>query len=261
MCMQSPKPPDAIDNQREILSTQIKQAPKVLAANQQYSPQYNQLQLANLSEFLTGSRNTAGGISGIYSNIFPKFSAIGNEANTATRTSTVADIANLAPQLNAATRANNPQAAGLLDSLTQRAETDLAAGSRLTADQSNMLNNSVNGSQALRGMAYGPAASYSNVLANSAFGNQLYKERGANAQGVAGQLQQFYGNPLAQIGSIESTTPMLAGNAFGQAGNSFVAGKLADFNPESNYALALASQKYDASKTKSLEKNQSVNNL
>lgn len=261
MCMQSPKPPDAIDNQREILSTQIKQAPRVFAANQEWSPQYNQLQLGNLSEFLTGSRNTTGGVGGIYSTLFPKFTALGNDANTATRTATVNDAYSLAPQLNAATRANNPGAASLLDSLTSRAETDLAAGNRLTADQTNNLNNSVAGSQSLRGMAYGPAASYANVLASSDFGNQLYNQRGANASNVAGQLQGFYYNPLAQIGSIESTAPMLAGNAFGQGGSYMAPGKMSDFNPESAYAIALAAQKYDASKTKSQEKAQSISNL
>ena len=171
-------------------------------------------------------------------NLMPAEAAAQSAATSAQRVTDIRDVSTLGPQAQAAQAAANPGAAGLVNTLTTQAQAGLDAGSQLTADQSNQVNNSVNAAQASRGMAYGPAAAYGNVLANSEAGQQMQQQRKQQATNAVALNQQFYGDPFQAIlgrpsGAQAGSQSLLS------TGNQMQPGS--QFNPESPYAQSMYS--------------------
>lgn len=82
-------------------------------------------------------------------------------------------------------RQADPQAASLLDSLTQTANQELALDNRLDANQINQLEQSSRAGSAARGLGYGPSDVYEEMLAKMGYGEQLRQQRRGNALGLA----------------------------------------------------------------------------
>jgi len=82
--------------------------------------------------------------------------------------------------------------------LSQRAQEELAAGRRLTAEETRMAEQAARSAYAARGMALGPQAIAAEVLNRADVANQRYQQRLMNAQQMAGSLQGIYAPAMAQ---------------------------------------------------------------
>lgn len=118
----------------------------------------------------------------------------------------------------------DPTTAGLLDTMTGDAQTELGLGTRLDPDQMRLVQQSVRAGQADRGMGYGNADVYGEVLGASQFGQSLRNQRRAYAGDVVGLRQKIYGPAMAQTGTMMGISSGMG------------AGGPQTFNPESSYA-------------------------
>lgn len=169
--------------------------PYQLEWQQQYQPQYSKLDLQNTYDTLMGVDGTPGYLEQYRKFVLPEMIA----AQSAERAAGAADLGKVGPQYLAALKASNPQVANLYDLLAQQASDGLNAGSQMTGDQFRSLNNSLRSSQGARGMAYGPAASYAEMLAGSQFGDQLLRQRQEFAGGTAELGNRLYSLPTLQL--------------------------------------------------------------
>lgn len=181
--------------------------PQQLAWEQQYKPQYDAVTLQSYNDTLNGVGGKPGYLSLYENDVVPTITRATTAANTALRTSNRNDLSTLGPDVLAAIKAANPGQTGLMDKLTSDAQVGLDAGSQLTGDQFRTVNNAVNASNATRGVAYGPAASYAQVLANSGYGDQQYQQRHDNATQVAGLNNDYYTKQILNILGMDSTAP------------------------------------------------------
>ena len=237
MCM----PNASIANPAPIATTTLQEqtanAPQVLADNQTYSPQYNQLSLDNLSTMLTGTdAYSAGGMQSILNSMIPSLAGADAAANTAAQTATVNNASKLAPTLTGIANQSDPQAAGLLGNLASTANQQLSYGTQLTPSEQTQLTQSVRGGQAARGMGYGPSDVFNESLANTNLGQNLLNQRMTNAGSVAQQLQGFYPNALSQITGITSPAGTQADSTLALGASTATTPMLNYFNPESQYA-------------------------
>jgi hypothetical protein len=235
----APPQPNYYKQTADTLKAQIKLAPELYASESKYQPLYANLNLNNLDTLLNGNGTSQGLIDQYTKNLMPAEAAAQSQAQSAQRGADIADVARLGPQAQAAMAAANPGAAGLVNSMTTQAQSGLDAGTQLTADQMTQLNNSVNSAQAARGMNYGPAAAYGQVLANSQAGQQMQMQRQQQATNAVNLNQQFYGDPFAAIlgrpsGASAGSQSLL------NTGQSMQPGR--QFNPESQYAQGMYSQ-------------------
>ena len=143
----------------DLINAYAAGAPEQLALQQQYQPQYDQLNLTQTGDTLNGVNGQPGYLSLYQNNVVPAITAAQTTANTATRTANANDLTTLGPAALAGVKASNPQQTALLDSLNTTAQEGLDAGTGLTADQMRNITNATNASYANRGVAYGPAAS------------------------------------------------------------------------------------------------------
>lgn len=232
MCFENPQVP----SEGSVLRGQLKMAPQLLAADQQYAPAFNQLQLQNLSSYLTGtSGNTTGGLAGMLANyVIPGLTNATNAANTSTRTSTIADATNMAPAVNASIRASDPTGANLLDSLNSSVGNELSYGTQLTPAERLQLDQSVRGGQAARGMGNGPSDVFNESLADTDMGQQLLGSRQGAAQSLVGTNQGFWGDALSRLTGITGTAGGTAtGSIAGLAQNGQAPANLSLFDPNS----------------------------
>lgn len=183
----------------------------------EYQPKYTQAALKNTYQTLMGDGTTPGYLAQYTDAILPRMTAAQNQANSATRAAHAQDFANLGPELVQGIRGANPEMARLYDLLAQQGSEGLQAGSQLTGDQMRNVNNSVRASQGARGMSYGPAASYAEVLANSQYGDNLYQQRQQQAGNVAQLGNQMYSLPMLQAFGM-------APGAAGQQSQNFLGG-------------------------------------
>lgn len=266
MCESSPRATDVNDAMKNNLTGEAQFAPEVLSLNQQFSPAYTQLNLQNLSSFLTGnSGNATGGATDLLTSfVMPQVNSAINNANTATRTSTINDVMNLAPSAALATRAMNPGAASLLDTVTGTAANELGYGRGMTPGQRTALDQSVRGGQAARGMGFSPSDVFNESLDQAGYGDELLSRRMSTATGAAGASQAFYGDPFSKIAGTTSTGAGGAMGLFGMgsgASGSALAGTAQEFNPQSAMGAQFAQNKYQATSTVSQEKAQAVDSM
>lgn len=205
------------------LQQQMNIAPELFGAesNPSYGqPAYAGLSATNLNAYLNGINGSPGYLSTFSNSIAPAMTAAGTAATSATRAANLQDMSSLGPGAVQSLKALNPDVASLYGKLAQQAGEGLDAGSMMTADQQRGVNNSVRSAQSARGMAYGPAASYSEVLANSQYGDQLLQQRQGFAGQVADMGNSLYSQPLLQYFGLGSNAPMGAAGNVMASGNS-----------------------------------------
>lgn len=163
-----------------------------------YDPQYQSLAL------------------GLYGQAVPTIAGVLNQANTMTRTAGVNDLAGLAPGMAQAIRTINPQQTELYDALVTRAKEGLAAGSRLTPDQSYAVSNPIRSDYAARGFGESLPGDLDAAVALSRAGDNMMGQRQSFAAGVADMGNQFYTQP--SVAGILGTGSNAAANYGAVAG-------------------------------------------
>lgn len=119
-----------------------------------------------------------------------------------------------------ANMAQNPQMFGLLNTLNDRAASDLALGNQMNAGQTRMVQQSARAGQAARGLGMGPADVYGETLMQQGYGDQLLQQRNQFAQ------QMFGLNQSQQAQEGGQAMSMLGQNAFGVQNSNPMAGLL-----------------------------------
>ena len=201
---------------------------------------YAGLNLSDINTLLNGQTNpwgvqtTPGLLSQYVNNVMPAAQQAQNAAATSQAQNTIQNVQTLGPQFNTAMNAADPAAANLLGQLTTQANSELQAGTQLTADQQRQLTNQVNASQASRGVAYGPASSYANVLATSQAGQAQQQQRQQFASGVMGQNAAFYSDPFLSILGQPSAAASTAQGLLGQSAG-LIPGS--QFNPQAGESV------------------------
>jgi hypothetical protein len=204
-----PAPTDYGKQTADTLKAQVALAPQLYQSEAEYQPKYADLASSDLSKVYGNLINT-------YNNSLPALTTGQTTANTMQRTSDINDVNNLAGAGRTALRTANPDSAALLDKLNSQANEGLDAGTGLTADQKRQLDTNVAGAQGARGVAYGPASAYADVIANSNAGTQMQQQRQQFGESMVGQDQNFYGDPYEQIlgrssGAGGAATNLLSG--------------------------------------------------
>ena len=239
------------------LQTQIAYAPKVFAAraNEQYGDlAYTRLGLQTLDTSLNGTKDTKGFL-GLLGEAAPALQRIASETASSQREADVADVERLGPRAKEALRASNPQSYGLVDTMTEQARAGLAAGSLLTPEDLNTVQQNTRRIWSNRGIG-GEAAGASEVLATLGAGRAEQDRRRQFAGQTVGLNQLVYGDPFQQIVGRSSGT-----TSAGMAAVQGAAGQQATsvFNPESGYAAALNTHQqdltYDSDTAKSNNRN------
>jgi len=219
-------PPASYGNiMSDALNAQIKLAPKVLAAEQQYQPQYTALNISQLGQGLQG-------LQGIYGEAMPGLIDYQNQLSEAD----IAQQQKYMPQFVQQYR-QGAGSANLLSQLQTQAEEGLTAGSNLTPEQQRIAQQQARGAYAARGMGTGNRAIGAEIMSQYGMGEALQRQRQQFAGNVANQLEtsgvpQYYNTtyqPMAQ------TLSGLAGQASG-----LMAGR--QFQPESQLASDIYSQ-------------------
>lgn len=273
MCLQSPQAPNPTSIAQNTLASQLNTAGSVYGANAQYSPLYSQLSLDDLTNFLNGSPasttsygaigkpgkknyipggttttpGNAGFLSEYQNEIMPTLTGTANAANTATRQANLNDVTAMTPQVTANTRAADPGAAGLLDSLTGTVGNELSYGTQLTPAEQLQMNQSVRGASAARGMGFGPSDVFNESMADTNEGQNLLTQREGAAQALVPTLQNFYGDPANAIDGMGAAGGASASSLTGTASGSVAPAMLSTFNPESALGLQTDSEAFDSS--------------
>lgn len=185
----------------------------------------------------TGTAHRAGqrGFLDLYENeIIPKLDEAQRRSLSYQREGDIADVNRLGPQMLAALRSSNPDAARLLDSLNSDAQAGMDAGASLDPSLRREVSQAVRAGQSARGMGMGPVDVFTEALQTGSAGEALRASRRSNAANTVLLDQQFYGNPFQTILNRNAAGAAAAPGVSGQAGAMSQIGQL--FNPESNYA-------------------------
>jgi hypothetical protein len=150
------------------------------------------------------------------------------------------DVRVLGPAAQAAMRAANPDAAGILDTMTGQVAQEVASGRQLSPAQERAFNERMNRQRLNTLGAFGPAAAYQDALEYSLYGDQLFNQRLGQGDAIINANQRFYGDPF-QTTLGRSSGTMAGGTSF--AGANSTAGQ---FNPFNSYASQLYSQNASA---------------
>lgn len=224
--IEAPPPRNYGQETRETLQAQIDLAPQKYAAEAQFAPQYAALN-AQIA------RQLAPEITAIYGQIAPQLAQTEAQARGISRAADIGDIEKLGPRARAAIQQSSPQAAALADMLASQAQSNLAAGSRLTPEQQRMAQQQTRAAYAARGLAESPRGAVEEAVRSQLMGAGLQQQRQQQAlQGIAAQ-QGVYGDVFQQVLGRPSQAFGMTQGAFGQA-QGLSPGQL--FNPESQYA-------------------------
>ena len=137
----------------------------------------------------------------IFGQAVPSINSVLNSANTATRASQLGDLQSFGAGTTDAIRAINPSQTQLYDQLVQRAQSQLAAGNRLTPGQTFSATNPIRSDWAARGFSSDSLpVGLDEAVALSRTGDNMQQQRQQFAAGVADMGNQFYTQPT--IGSI-----------------------------------------------------------
>jgi hypothetical protein len=226
MTVDAPAPRDYAQETRDTLQAQLDLAPQKYAAEAQYAPQYQALQLGMLKSAMPQLLD-------VYGQAAPRLGQIESAARSASRAGDIADIANLGPQARAAIRASNPDQAAMIDRMTAQANSGLAAGSNLTPEQQNMVTQQLRSGLAARGLANQPSGAMQEAVRSQMMGAGLQQQRSQQAMQALGASQGLYGDVFQQILGRPSQAFGATGAMTNQA-QGFNPGQL--FNPESAYA-------------------------
>lgn len=230
--VEAPTPRNYSQETADTLRSQIELAPQRYAAEAQFAPKYQELQLDLL-------RRATPELLALYKDqIAPTMGDVEAVARSRSRAGDIADIANLGPQARAAIRATSPDQAQLADTMTQQAQSALNAGSRLTPDQQRQVEQQTRASLAARGMAGSPSGAVQEAVRSQVMGAGLQQQRQQQAMGALGASQGVYGDTFQQVLGRPSQAFAGSQGFLGQA-QGFNPGAL--FNPESQYAANIMS--------------------
>jgi hypothetical protein len=226
----APEPRNYGQETRDTLQAQLDLAPQKYAAEAQFAPKYQALQLGLLQQATPELLR-------LYKEqIAPTMGEVEAAARSRSRTGDIADISALGPQARAAIKAASPEQAALVDTLTAQAQSGLAAGSRLTPEQQRMVEQQTRSGLAARGLAQGPSGALQEAVRSQMAGAGLQQQRQQQAMGALQAGQGVYGDVFQQVLGRPSQAFGASQGFVGQAGG-FNPGQL--FNPESQYAANL----------------------
>ena len=222
---EAPKPVSYSKIMTDTLNAQIRLAPKLLAAERQYQPQYTDLNISQLGQSLQG-------LQGMYNEAMPGLINYQNQLSEAD----IAQQQKYMPQFVQQYR-QGAGSANLLSQLQSQAEEGLAAGSNLTPEQQRIAQQQARSAYAARGMGTGNRAIGAEIMSQYGMGEALQRQRQQFAGNVANQLEQS-GVPQYYNTTYQPMSQTLAGLA-GQA-SGMMAGR--QFQPESQMASDIYSQ-------------------
>jgi len=226
----APEPRNYDQETRDTLQAQLDLAPQKYAAEAQFAPKYQALQLGLLQQATPELLR-------LYKEqIAPTMGEVEAAARSRSRAGDIADIERLGPQARAAIKAASPEQAALADTLTAQAQSGLAAGSRLTPEQQRMVEQQTRSGLAARGLAQGPSGALQEAVRSQMAGAGLQQQRQQQAMGALGASQGVYGDVFQQVLGRPSQAFGASQGFIGQA-QGFNPGQL--FNPESQYAANL----------------------
>jgi len=250
MCMPGAQSTTIGQAEGENAAVEAQLAGQTYQENAAYSPLYTQLAMSNLNQYMGGPN----GLLSLYQNqIAPAATSATIAGNTATRTANLGDINALIPGMTAATRSASPQAAGLIDSLTGEAASNLNNGTNLSATQATTVQQGVRAGQEARGMGTGASDAMQEAFAQSNAGNQLYQQRLGNASQAAGQAENFYGGVIPAILNGQSN-PTVAANLMSTGTGQIAPAQSQEFNPAGGLASEYMSSNDQVSMNNSQER-------
>jgi hypothetical protein len=227
MTVDAPAPRNYAQETADTLRTQLELAPERYAAEAQFAPRYQALQLDLL-------RQATPELLALYKEqIAPTMGEVEAAARSRSRAGDIADIARLGPQAREAMRGAAPEQTQIADILAQNATSNLLAGSRLTPEQQRMAQQQARMASSARGMAQGPNAALQEALRSQMIGAGLQQQRQQQAMGALQAGQGVYGDVFQQVLGRPSQAFAGSQGFVGQA-SGFNPGQL--FNPESAYA-------------------------
>lgn len=106
------------------------------------------------------------------------------------------DTAGLSEMYMDSLREADPGSAGLLDTLTADAQSELELGNQLDPAQRRMIEQSTRAGAAARGMGSGPADVWDETFAKTTYGDQVRDKRRSHALTLAQLRQAMAGQPL-----------------------------------------------------------------
>ena len=228
--VEAPAPRNYAAETRDTLQAQLDLAPQKYAAEAQFAPKYQALQLGLLKQATPE-------LLALYKEqIAPTMGEVEAAARSRSRAGDIADIARLGPQAREAMRGAAPEQTQIADILAQNATSNLLAGSRLTPEQQRMAQQQARIASSARGMAQGPQAAFQEALRSQLMGAGIQQQRQQQAMGALQAGQGVYGDVFQQVLGRPSQAFAGSQGFLGQA-QGFNPGQL--FNPESAYAQNL----------------------
>lgn len=207
-----------------------------------------------------GTTTTTGGAPGIldlYKMIQPEATALEQAYQSSVRANDLADVQALGPVYKAAFDAANPEQAALRSELLNQAQSELALGSELTAEEKALADESIRSGYADRGRLYGTPAITAEVLNRYGLGEQRQASRRAFAQSALNIANQTQIDPSMAVLGRTSVAPNFAS----QASNQITGGGPTQFDPWSSYAADLYNTNYNAQVSANLTAAQGVMDL
>jgi hypothetical protein len=225
----APTPRNYGQETQDTLEAQINLAPQLFAAESQYAPKYQDLQLKLMDEAMPRLMD-------MYSQAAPQLSAIDASNTRAQREADIAAVRDLGPQALDAMKISNPELAKLLGSMTGQAQAGLDAGSRMTSEQLEQSQQGSRAAWAARGLGSSPASALDEVVQSQAAGASEQDRRRGFAMQAANMQQSAYGNPFQAILERPVGSAAMMSTLGGQS-MALNPGRL--FQPESQYAADL----------------------
>lgn len=221
---------DYAQQTRDTLATQIKLMPELFAAEQQFQPQFAQLQM-DIANQMTPQ------LLDLYSQTQPRLAQMDAAALAKQREADIAAVEDLGPRAYEAMQNIDPNRAALLDSLMADAQSGMDSGGQLTGVQQRNLQQNIRGAQAARGMGMGPSDALYEAAELQLGQERRQQQNRADAMKALTMQQALMGDPFMQIlGKPSGTSPMMAAQT-AAAGGGMSPGQL--FNPESQYAQSV----------------------
>lgn len=227
MTVDAPAPRNYAQETADTLRTQLELAPQRYAAEAQFAPKYQALQLDLV-------RQATPELLALYRDqIAPTMGEVEAAARSRSRAGDIADIARLGPQAREAMRTAAPEQTQIADILARNATSGLLAGSQLTPEQQRMAQQQARMASSARGMAQGPQAAFQEALRSQLMGAGIQQQRQQQAMGALQAGQGVYGDVFQQVLGRPSQAFAGSQGFLGQA-QGFNPGQL--FQPESAYA-------------------------
>jgi hypothetical protein len=227
MTVDAPAPRNYAQETADTLRTQLELAPQRYAAEAQFAPKYQALQLDLV-------RQATPELLALYRDqIAPTMGQVEAAARSTSRAGDIADIMKLGPQAREAMRTAAPEQTQIADILARNATSGLLAGGRLTPEQQRMAEQQSRAGLAARGLATGPNAQLQEALRSQLASAGLQQQRQQQAMGALQAGQGVYGDVFQQVLGRPSQAFAGSQGFLGQA-QGFNPGQL--FNPESAYS-------------------------